>query len=648
MEKTQHQDNELTGLVRINGKYGTVNCENGQALNIFPEDLNTALHGDTVLVKALPDGERGKITKIIKRAKTRFAGIIEKTGQTTIVNPDDRKMYTTITIPSAEATDLTSGDKVMVEIKDWPADGKPNGQIIKHLGKRGGNETEMQSILLDRGFETDFLPAVLAEAEAAKDRFAESLTNEAKSRRDFRGLPTMTIDPDDAKDFDDALSFKKLSDDRFEVGVHIADVSYYVRPGSELDKEAALRGTSVYLVDRTVPMLPEILSNDICSLRPDEDRLAFSAVFEMTADGEIKQEWFGRSIIRSSQRFAYEDVQAILDGDQSEYSEALNTLNKLAYRLREKKIEAGAITFEDAEVKFDLDETGRPIGVTLRERTDAHKLIEDFMLLANRQVARFVSQKTKQTPHTFIYRIHDLPDMEKLAELKTFLRPFGFDLKITDEHISQKELNRLLAQVEETSQGPIIHRAAIRAMAKAIYSTTNIGHWGLGFDYYTHFTSPIRRYPDLLVHRLLDTYLKGQTPKQAEMAKVARDIIQSTDREIKAAEAERESVKLKQVEFMAGKIGQTFTGIISGVTKWGLFIEETETKADGMARMSNLGDDYFELDEKNYQIVGKRTGQTFRLGDKVTFKLTEADPVRRQLDYKIINKTTGKKKQKAK
>jgi len=636
MKNNQGNKEEHQGVLRLAGPYTAVTCDNGEVISIDKENLKTALQGDTVVITITdPKNKTGEIKSVIKRAKTRFVGTIGTKDNQTVVHPDDRRMYTDIRVLNPK--DLEIGEKVVVNLEEWTdPESLPTGKIERTLGKQGLHNTEMESIILDKGFDTDFPPELEKEAEALKKSFAQDLQNEIQHRRDFRSVPTITIDPVDAKDFDDALSFQKTKDGLNEVGIHIADVSHYVRPGTALDKEAARRATSVYLVDRTIPMLPEVLSNNICSLRPNEDRLAFSAVFEMDDEGNIKKEWFGKTIIHSDRRMAYEEGQEVLDGNRDEFTEEITTLNRLAYKLREQKIEEGAISFEDSEVRFILDENGKPTEIILKNRTDIHKMIEDFMLLANKKVAEYASNLNKGRDHTFVYRIHDLPDIEKLGELKTFLRPFGFDLKIKDDHISQKELNNLLEKVEETPYGPMVHKATIRTMAKAIYSTKNIGHWGLAFKYYTHFTSPIRRYPDLLVHRLLEKYLNQERPKQAELASIAREIMHSTDMEIKAAEAERESIKLKQVEYMQERIGQTFSGIISGVTKWGIFVEEGKTRADGMIRMQHLGDDWFELDEKNYRIAGKKTGQSFRLGDTVKFKVIAADPNKRLLDYQLI------------
>ena len=495
----------------------------------------------------------------------------------------------------------------------------------------------MQSIVLDKGLPIRFPDAVEKEGERVASEAPADMEQEAKKRRDFRTTPTFTIDPHDAKDFDDALSIKKLDNGNFEVGVHIADVSHFVTPGSILDKEASKRATSIYLVDRTIPMLPEALSNNICSLMPEVERLAFAAVFEMDIVGNIKNEWFGRTIIKSDKRFSYEEVQDILDTkSDSPHKEFLFNLRDIARGLRQKKLDAGAVTFEDSEVKFVLDEENRPIAIKLKERLEAHMLIEDFMLLANKKVAEFAAKKHKDLPDAFVYRIHDYPDVEKMTHLKNFLEPLGYHLKIENDEIKSEDLNNLLAQAEGKTEQAIIQKAAVRSMSKAIYSVSNIGHWGLAFPHYTHFTSPIRRYPDVLVHRLLNIYLQGQTPDEKTIKYIAEQVVHSSSMEQKASEAERESIRYKQIEYMADKVGQVFDGIISGVAEWGIFVEEITTRTDGLVGLRSLHNDFYEYDQKKFALVGRRTGTTYRLGDKVKIKLMKTDLKERQVDYILV------------
>ena len=494
----------------------------------------------------------------------------------------------------------------------------------------------MRSIVMERGFILDFPAQVEKEADEIGKNAVAHIADEAKNRRDFRGIITCTIDPVDAKDFDDALSIKTLDNGDFEVGGHIADVSHYVRPGTALDDEARNRATSVYLVDRTIPMLPEVLSNNVCSLVQSEDRLTFSAVFVTDRKGNIKSDWYGRTIINSDRRFAYEEVQKIMDDGAGEYVEEILALRDIARGLRQKKIEAGAITFEDTEVRFRLDENGKPIEVYKKERTESHLMIEDFMLLANKKVAEYAAHAHKGQNDAFVYRIHDYPNVDKMMNLQNFLSPLGYDLKIVDEKISPADLNALLAKADGKPEEDIINRAAVRAMSKAIYSTKNIGHWGLAFSYYTHFTSPIRRYPDVLVHRLLASYLANQKPSPVTLASIAEDVVHSTDMEIKAADAERESIRYKQVEFMLDKIGNEYEGVISGVTEWGIFIEEKDAKIEGLVRLGSLKNDFYEYNEKKFALVGQRTGVTYRLGDKVKVKLMGADLTKRTIDYEFV------------
>ncbi len=607
--------------------------------------LKTALHGDEVEIKLLPkqDGirEQGEVVRIIKRAKEQFVGTLDGNGSNDFffLKTDDRRMYRDIFIHSSKALGGKKGDKVLAVITGWKDPMKsPEGKVLKVLGRKGIHNVEMQAIILEKGFEADFPEEVEAEAQKIKKEEPSKREAEIKNRKDLRGTLTFTIDPKDAKDFDDAISFVDLGNGTFEIGVHIADVSHFVTEGSVLDAEARKRGTSVYLVDRTIPMLPEILSNDLCSLNPHEDKFTFSAIFTVNQKAEVLDRWFGKTIIHSDKRFTYEDAQEILDNKEGLYFNELDTLNRLAKILKEKKFANGAIEFETDEVKFELDSEGKPIRVFRKERKDTHKLVEEYMLLANREVAHFMNAEGKKINHkgSFIYRIHDTPDKEKIINLNTFLKALGYDLKAEDGIVTAEELNNLLKQAQGKPEESLIKTAAIRAMQKAVYSTRNIGHFGLGFDYYTHFTSPIRRYPDLLVHRLLFRFLlKGAVP-QDEMARLQKLADNATDREILAAEAERASIKYKQVEFMLNKVGQEFSGTISGISEWGLYAEEDSSKAEGMVRLRDMTDDFYTLDEKTYSIVGTQNKKRYSLGDKIKVKLVGADLDRRTLDYALV------------
>jgi ribonuclease R len=632
---------EITGVIRISGRgEGSVVLPNGNMAVIDTQDLNTALDGDTVniLPRFTKKEAKAEVIKIIVRKRLEFVGTIEKTGEVFFVVPEDRRMYVDILIMPEKIGSAKDGDKVLVKITDWKDSKRdPIGEVIQVIGRPGDNDVEMQSIVLEKGFRPEFPPEVDHEAEESRKRALASFNDELKKRRDFRGVPTFTIDPIDAKDYDDALSFQELPNGNYEVGVHIADVSFFVRPGTVLDDEAQKRATSIYLVDRTIPMLPEVLSNGECSLVEGIDRYAFSAVFEISKDGEIKKDWFGKSVINSSKRFAYEQVQDILDKGEGLYFYELDTLNKLAYKLREQKIEAGALSFEDEEVKFRLDETGKPIDIAKKERTDSHKLIEDFMLLANKRVAEYVSKLVKDQPYTFVYRIHESPDPDKMLALQEFLKPLGYKIEMKGKKISSAELNRLLGMSVGQPEENIIQRATVRTMQKAIYSTKNAGHYGLAFPHYTHFTSPIRRYPDLMVHRLLEIYLSGKKPSNQMLINYTELSIHCSQMEKLAAEAERDSIKYKQVEYMLDKVGEIFQGIISGVTEWGMYVEELETKADGMVRLADLKDDYYQLDQKNFAIVGEKTKKRYRLGDVINVRLKKADLNRKTIDFVLVD-----------
>jgi ribonuclease R len=610
------------------------------SIEIQPQNLNHAFPGDTVEVK--PTGEKikgrdqGIVTKIFERSRDEFVGLVENHDGKNFVVPDDKRVYVDIFL--GEGKDVPLGSKVLVKIRDWD---KLTGEIIQIIGKKGENNTEMQSIVLERGFRIEFPEEVEEEANRIKKDYKKEFEEEIAKRRDVRSVPTFTIDPFDAKDFDDAISFLDLGENTFEIGVHIADVSHFVTPGSFLDKEAEKRGLSVYLVDRTIPMLPEILSNDLCSLNPNEDKFTFSAIFKMDGEGKVLEEWFGRTVIHSDKRFTYEDAQEVIDGKKDgPYQTELRKLNEIAKKLEKKKINNGAMVFDTDEVKFVLDQNGKPISVYRKERLDTHKLVEEYMLLANRAVAKFIfMSQNKDIKHNLkqsVYRIHPKPDIDRIENLAVFLKAMGFDLKNKDGHVTSKDLNALLKEAKGTPNEELINTATIRSMAKATYSTKNIGHFSLAFAYYTHFTSPIRRYPDLLVHRFLERELKGGNVEQNEYSKFEKICLESSELEKKAADAERASIKYKQVEYMQEHIGEIFEGTITGVIEWGVYVSEKETKCEGMVKIKDLGDDFFQLDEKNYTIVGQKSGKKFTLGDTVKFKVMSADLEKRILDYKLV------------
>ncbi|HEY4511925.1 MAG TPA: ribonuclease R [Candidatus Paceibacterota bacterium] len=644
--KKEGQSSIIQGNISTTGKgLGFVSNEG------FPEDiiimagfLNTALHGDEVelLLHPARKGERqsGEVTKVLKRAKQTFVGVLDCNKDVCFLVADDRKMYTDIFIPKSEARNAKTGDKAQVEIVKWESASKnPQGKILKILGKKGDHNVEIESIVLEKGFDVSFPPGVEKDAEYINEHLRTATAEEIKKRRDFRDTFTFTIDPVDAKDFDDALSYKELPDGKYEIGIHIADVSHFVQEGTALDAEALRRACSVYLVDRTIPMLPEVLSNDLCSLKPDVDRMAFSAVFIMDKEGVVHERWFGKTIIHSIKRFTYESAQELLDAKSGDFFKELNTMNGIAKKMHAEKVKAGAIEFSQEEIKFTLDENNKPIGVYKKKLLDTNKLIEEYMLLANREVAKFVYDSMKKhggKDTGAIYRIHDVPNEEKITNLAIFVKALGYDLPVKKGKISSKDINALLAKVEGKAEEGLIKTAAVRSMAKAIYSTQNIGHFGLAFSFYTHFTSPIRRYPDLVVHRVLQNHLTDKKFSDKDVARFKHVALQSSEREVAAAEAERASKKYKQVEYMLERIGNTYEGVITGVTEWGIYVEEIETKCEGMVKLRDMKDDFYELNEKTYSLIGQKTKKKYTLGDKVNFKVAAGDLDKKTLDYLIV------------
>ena len=613
-------------------------------IKIEREFLNTALNYDEVEISLFPQVEGGKLSgevvKILHREKTQFVGTIDKRKGSAVcfVVTDDSKMYSDIFISFAESKKLQNNLKVLVQIKKWDDPKKnPEGTVLKILGEKGDNNVEMEAIVLERGFQMKFPPKVEHEAEILGRESKPVPAKDIKERRDFRGVTTFTIDPEDAKDFDDAVSFKKISDNLFEIGVHIADVSHYIREGSQLDKEALHRGVSIYLVDRTVPMLPEILSNDICSLNPKEDKLTFATVLTVSENGDIQKVWFGRTVINSNKRFIYEEAQKVLDDKKGEYYTELDSLNKLAKIFKAKRMGTGALDFEKDEVKFKLDAKGKPVDIVEKPRLDIHKLVEEFMVLANKEVATYLSSEVKRiNKGASIYRIHDTPKKKSMEELLAFVRMLGHEIEAKESKVSSQELNNLFKKIKGKPEESLIKTVAMRSMAKAIYSTDNIGHYGLALENYTHFTSPIRRYADLMVHRVLEKHLKGGHLTNDEVEWYRSSAVKLSDREGDATDAERSSVSYKQVEYMMERIGNVYMGVISGITNWGVYVEESKTKSSGMVKFKDMKGDFYVFNKETYSLIGERTKKKYTIGDEVKIKVVAGDLERKTLDYIFV------------
>jgi ribonuclease R len=603
---------------------------------IGSENLNTGLHGDIVKVNlfAKRSGSRveGEVIEVLKRKREEFVGVVELGHNYAFISPDDKRVQIDIFIPEGKINNAKNGEKVRARVVDWSNEHKnPIGEIIEILGKPGDHNTEMHAIIAEYGFANKFPNEVEKDADKISDIITK---DEIAKRRDYRKITTFTIDPEDAKDFDDALSIEEVEDGIYEIGVHIADVSHYVTPNTVLDAEAFERATSVYLVDRTIPMLPEKLSNGVCSLRPHEEKLTFSAVFKMTLEGEILDKWIGKTVIYSDRRFAYEEAQDRIESKVGDFANEINTLNNIALILRKARFKNGAVNFETEEVKFKLDENYKPIGIYKKVRKDAHKLIEEFMLLANRTVAEFVHKmKGEKQPKTFVYRVHEPPSEEKLKLFNLFAARFGLSIQTTSQKAISTSFNNLLNDVEGKPEQNIVQNMAVRSMMKAYYSTKKTSHYGLAFDFYTHFTSPIRRYPDLMAHRLLFSYLNnGKSANEVEYEEKCKH---SSQMEIQAADAERASVKYKQVEYIKQFIGEQFNGLISGVTEWGIYVEITEYKCEGLVRLANLIDDFYDYDEFNQWIIGRRTRKIFQLGGEIKVIVKQADLQKRQIDLDV-------------
>lgn len=625
---------------KTNGKNSFIPDDGGEPVMVAERNSAHAMHGDRVKVALFARRRRknkeGEVIEIVERANDTFVGTLKVEKNFAFLLTENRTLANDIFIPKTRLKNGKDGDKAVVKIVEWPSDYKnPIGQVVDILGKTGENNAEMHAILAEYGLPYSYP----ANVEKAALKIPEEIDpKEIARRKDMRGITTFTIDPRDAKDFDDALSIRPLKAGLWEVGVHIADVTHYVKEGDFIDKEALRRATSVYLVDRTIPMLPERLCNQLCSLRPDEDKLAYSVIFTINDRAEVKDYEIIHTLIRSNRRFTYEEAQQIIETGNGDYNQEILTLNKLAQKLREKRFSAGSIDFDRVEVKFEIDETGKPISVYFKEAKESNQLIEEFMLLANRTVAAHIGKVPRNKKAKVIpYRIHDVPDSEKLENLKQFIVKFGYKLRTGGSQGEvNKSFNKLLTDVKGKKEQALIENIALRAMQKAKYSTHNIGHYGLGFEYYTHFTSPIRRYPDMMVHRLLTRYSDGG--RTASASKYEELCEHSSKMEQLAASAERSSVKYKQVEFMSEHIGQTYDGIISSITEWGLYVEIIENKCEGMIPIRNLGSDYFEFDERNYCLIGRKTHKRYNLGDTLKIRVACANLEKKQLDFELAGK----------
>lgn len=622
---------------RSNGKNHAITDDN-ESIFIAERNSLRAMNGDKVLVlvyaKRKNRETEGEVIEILEKNEQVFIGTLDVQKHFAFLLTDNKVLANDIFIPKDKLKGGKHGDKAVVRITDWPERARnPYGEVIDILGAAGENNTEINAIMAEYGLPYKYPENV----EKAANKISEEIPQEEiRNREDFRDATTFTIDPKDAKDFDDALSIRRLGNGTWEIGVHIADVTYYVKPNTVIEKEAEKRATSVYLVDRVVPMLPERLCNFICSLRPDEDKLAFSCIFEMNDKAEVLRSRIARTVIRSNRRYAYEDAQAIIETGEGDYKEEILKLNDLAQQLRANRFAGGSIDFDRHEVKFEIDETGRPLGVYFKVSKEANKLIEEFMLLANRTVAETIGKIKGRKPKAFVYRVHEQPDPDKLNTLSEFITRFGYKLKTTGKNTElSKGINTLLRQVKNKPEENLIETITLRSMAKAVYTTENVGHYGLAFDYYTHFTSPIRRYPDMMVHRLLEKYL-FQNGKSVNLEKLEEECKHSSEMEQLAANAERASIKYKQVEYMSERLGQEYDGVISGVTEWGLYVEINENKCEGLVPIRDLEDDYYEFDEKNFCLIGHRKKRIYRLGDPIRIQIARANLEKKQLDFALV------------